>query len=389
MESWPSRLRCRSRACAWSRQDHADAVVLDLGARSTTAARRARPADGARSFERRRARVGRPPPGRCRAPARGEDPATACHAPGGRRRRGDGAEPAGDRAPGRRGGRARGVGGRDAPAGPHRARRPGRRRTSAGAGAPHHRPGDRERGRRRPGLAGHARGRGGLGRSRSPRCRSWSCRWPGGHRSGSERLTGASEVRDDVRQAVIRATLDAVNRRLALRPRPPMTRRVRPLPPRPLDDLLAAPARAVAARGRRARATAPSPCARRRPPDPGHREPALFVHGLGGNATNWTDLMALLRDRLDGCRPSICPGFGWSPPPRDGDYSPRRNAESLAELVETRFDGRPVHLFGNSMGGAIAVQLAARRPRPRPHADPREPRAAQDRRAPDATCTCP
>lgn len=33
---------------------------------------------------------------------------------------------------------------------------------------------------------------------------------------GSERLTGASEVREDARQAVIRATLDAVNRRLAL-----------------------------------------------------------------------------------------------------------------------------------------------------------------------------
>ena len=32
---------------------------------------------------------------------------------------------------------------------------------------------------------------------------------------GSERLTGASEVRDDVRQAVIRATLDSVNRRLS------------------------------------------------------------------------------------------------------------------------------------------------------------------------------
>jgi hypothetical protein len=32
---------------------------------------------------------------------------------------------------------------------------------------------------------------------------------------GSERLTGASEVREDPRQAVIRATLDAVNRRLA------------------------------------------------------------------------------------------------------------------------------------------------------------------------------
>jgi hypothetical protein len=33
---------------------------------------------------------------------------------------------------------------------------------------------------------------------------------------GSERLTGAAVVRDDVRQAVIRATLDAVNRRLEL-----------------------------------------------------------------------------------------------------------------------------------------------------------------------------
>lgn len=35
--------------------------------------------------------------------------------------------------------------------------------------------------------------------------------WP----DGAERLTGASEVRDDPHQAVIRATLDAVNRRIA------------------------------------------------------------------------------------------------------------------------------------------------------------------------------
>jgi pimeloyl-ACP methyl ester carboxylesterase len=90
-------------------------------------------------------------------------------------------------------------------------------------------------------------------------------------------------------------------------------------------------------------------------------EPALFVHGLGGNATNWTDLMALLRDKVDGVAADL-PGFGWSPPPRDGDYSLVRTARSLADLVEQRFDGRPVHLFGNSMGGAISVQLAARHP---------------------------
>ncbi len=95
--------------------------------------------------------------------------------------------------------------------------------------------------------------------------------------------------------------------------------------------------------------------------EPASAEPALFVHGLGGNATNWTDLMALLRDRVDGVAVDL-PGFGWSPPPRDGDFSLRRSAASLADLVEQRFDGRPVHLFGNSMGGAISVQLAARHP---------------------------
>jgi pimeloyl-ACP methyl ester carboxylesterase len=97
------------------------------------------------------------------------------------------------------------------------------------------------------------------------------------------------------------------------------------------------------------------------PVEPSSAEPALFVHGLGGNATNWTDLMALLRDQVDGVAVDL-PGFGWSPPPRDGDYGLARSAESLAGLAEARFDGRPVHLFGNSMGGAIAVQLAARRP---------------------------
>jgi pimeloyl-ACP methyl ester carboxylesterase len=130
--------------------------------------------------------------------------------------------------------------------------------------------------------------------------------------------------------------------------------------PRTLDDLLAdLPApwpreEVVLGNGTFALRTAPYA-------GTGEPEPALFVHGLGGNSTNWTDLMALLRDRVDGVAVDL-PGFGWSPPPRDGDYSPRRSAESLAELVEMRFDGKPVHLFGNSMGGAVAVQLAGRRP---------------------------
>jgi pimeloyl-ACP methyl ester carboxylesterase len=130
--------------------------------------------------------------------------------------------------------------------------------------------------------------------------------------------------------------------------------------PRPTDELLAA----LPSPWPRADVLVPNGTLSIReaaPLDPATAEPALFVHGLGGNATNWTDLMALLRDRVDGVAVDL-PGFGWSPPPRDGDFTLRRSAASLADLVAARFDGRPVHLFGNSMGGAIAVQLAARHP---------------------------
>jgi pimeloyl-ACP methyl ester carboxylesterase len=98
-------------------------------------------------------------------------------------------------------------------------------------------------------------------------------------------------------------------------------------------------------------------------------EPALFVHGLGGSAANWTDLMDLLRrpgalghgtagmasDAVD------LPGFGFSPPPPDGDYSLAARAEAVIELIEHRGNW-PVHLIGNSMGGAISTRIAARRP---------------------------
>ncbi|HQR79136.1 MAG TPA: alpha/beta hydrolase [Actinomycetota bacterium] len=88
--------------------------------------------------------------------------------------------------------------------------------------------------------------------------------------------------------------------------------------------------------------------------------PAVFVHGLGGNSTNWTDLMWLLSDRLHGLAPDL-PGFGQSGPAASGDYGPRAQAAVVAGLIQQRLS-EPVHLFGNSMGGAIAVQLAARHP---------------------------
>ncbi|MEO8107521.1 MAG: alpha/beta fold hydrolase [Actinomycetes bacterium] len=91
--------------------------------------------------------------------------------------------------------------------------------------------------------------------------------------------------------------------------------------------------------------------------------PALMVHGLGGQATNWTDLMAELVDDVEGWAPDL-PGFGWSPPPPDRDYSLTADVEVLSTMVERLHAdrGERIHLFGNSMGGAIAVLLAAARP---------------------------
>jgi pimeloyl-ACP methyl ester carboxylesterase len=89
-------------------------------------------------------------------------------------------------------------------------------------------------------------------------------------------------------------------------------------------------------------------------------EPALYVHGLGGSSTNWTDLMGQLRDRVDGEAIDL-PGFGFSPPPDDADFTPEGHARVVTALLEHRGRG-PVHLFGNSLGGAVATLVAAGRP---------------------------
>jgi pimeloyl-ACP methyl ester carboxylesterase len=88
-------------------------------------------------------------------------------------------------------------------------------------------------------------------------------------------------------------------------------------------------------------------------------EPALFVHGLEGSSRNWTDLVDLLRSRL-ACEAMDLPGFGDSPPRPDGRYSIAALAQTVIALIGTH--GKPVHLIGNSLGGAVCVKVAATRP---------------------------
>lgn len=87
---------------------------------------------------------------------------------------------------------------------------------------------------------------------------------------------------------------------------------------------------------------------------------AVYLHGLGGSATNWTELAGLLADTAGGLAVDL-PGFGLSPPPADGVYRMSTQASTVASVIEAT-GGGPVHLFGNSMGGAIALLLAAARP---------------------------
>ncbi|MER0448125.1 alpha/beta hydrolase [Streptomyces sp. Edi4] len=89
-------------------------------------------------------------------------------------------------------------------------------------------------------------------------------------------------------------------------------------------------------------------------------EPALYVHGLGGSSQNWSALMPLLADRLDGEAVDL-PGFGDSPPPDDGNYSLTGHARAVIRLLDSSGRG-PVHLIGNSLGGAVATRVAAARP---------------------------
>jgi pimeloyl-ACP methyl ester carboxylesterase len=99
------------------------------------------------------------------------------------------------------------------------------------------------------------------------------------------------------------------------------------------------------------------------------RELVLCVHGMSGAATNWTDLMAELVPDF-ACAAVDLPGSGFSAPPKtNAGYSVSALAGTVIRLIEalapdhgaSNHGGR-VHLIGNSMGGAVSVRVAARRP---------------------------
>jgi pimeloyl-ACP methyl ester carboxylesterase len=89
-------------------------------------------------------------------------------------------------------------------------------------------------------------------------------------------------------------------------------------------------------------------------------EPMLCVHGLGGSAHNWTDFAGVLRNEY-AVEAIDLPGHGRSGPAYRNNYSLDAHAGTVIRYLEQSGRG-PVHLVGNSMGGAVSVLVAARRP---------------------------
>ena len=87
----------------------------------------------------------------------------------------------------------------------------------------------------------------------------------------------------------------------------------------------------------------------------GEGEPLMLVHGLGGAAANWLALAPLLLPDRRVLVPEL-PGHGGSEP-LPAAPSLNAYADRLALLLD-----EPAAVMGHSLGGAIALRLAIRRP---------------------------
>lgn len=98
----------------------------------------------------------------------------------------------------------------------------------------------------------------------------------------------------------------------------------------------------------------------------GNGETLLLIHGGGAGADaegNWKDC---IREYAKSFRVVAVdmPGFGRSakPDPTAFSYGQTNRNNHMIAFIEAMRDGKPIHLIGNSMGGATALGVAILRP---------------------------
>ena len=96
----------------------------------------------------------------------------------------------------------------------------------------------------------------------------------------------------------------------------------------------------------------------------GEGAPLLLLHGFDSSLLEFRRLAPLLAAHHCLIIPDLY-GFGFTPRPDDGDYSPRgvlAHLEALLAALDDRYRDQPLGLIGASMGGSVAVEVARRQP---------------------------
>ena len=89
--------------------------------------------------------------------------------------------------------------------------------------------------------------------------------------------------------------------------------------------------------------------------------PMVLLHALGSSRDSWDPVVPALAEHFDVLAVDL-PGFGESPPlPAEVEPSPGALATAVAELLDDLGIDRAA-VVGNSVGGWVALELAARRP---------------------------
>ncbi|MDP1851838.1 MAG: alpha/beta hydrolase [Candidatus Planktophila sp.] len=91
------------------------------------------------------------------------------------------------------------------------------------------------------------------------------------------------------------------------------------------------------------------------------RPPLVLIHGLGSAATAFKPTLAELSKNFRVISVDL-PGHGQSPYSKSQAMDPASLGEAIFETVKSEYGIEKFHVVGNSLGGWIALEMAASRP---------------------------